>query len=71
MDEAPKPGNSSHRRTLHPATGSRHRPQGSRPRRRLQFMTATADRHSGNAASTLLRDLQLARVNIARLLALL
>jgi hypothetical protein len=36
-----------------------------------QFMTATAGRHPGNAASTLLRDVQLARVNIARLLALL
>jgi hypothetical protein len=36
-----------------------------------QFMTRTAGRHPGNAARTLLRDLELARVNVAALLALL
>src|ERR1700680_1390801 len=35
-----------------------------------QFMTRTAGRHPGSAASTLLRDVELARANIAALLAL-
>jgi hypothetical protein len=34
-----------------------------------QFMTKTARRHPGNAASTLLRDLEQARVHVAALLA--
>ena len=35
-----------------------------------QFMTRTAGRHPGTAASTLLRDVELARDNITTLLAL-
>jgi hypothetical protein len=34
-----------------------------------QFMTNTAGRHPGNAASTLLSDVQQARVHVAALLA--